>query len=91
MGISLGYAERMFGERKRNYRELQIIILKALKKDNLTIYELAKRTKLHFNVVQHQLILLKGQDYASLVFEHRKFRLFGITPKGAEHLRKVTR
>tara|TARA_Y100000310_G_scaffold278082_1_gene296308 strand:+ start:430 stop:768 length:339 start_codon:yes stop_codon:yes gene_type:complete len=83
--------DRMFGDRKRTYRELQLIILKTLKKGNFTIYELAKRAKLHFNVVQHQLILLKGQDYVDLVFEHKKFRLFGMSEKGKKYLRKLTR
>lgn len=81
----------MFGERKRTYRELQILILKALKKEKLTIYELAKRTSLHFHVVQHQLILLKGQDYVTLAFKHKRFKLFSIIDEGLKYLRKITR
>lgn len=85
------WVKRMFGTRKRTYRELHIAILKALKDDKHTIYEIAKKASLHFYVVQHQLILLKGQDYVSLVFEHNKFRLFAITEKGIRYLRKITR
>ncbi len=81
----------MFGERKRTFRELQILILKALKKERLTKYEIAKKASLHFHVVQHQLILLKGQDYVSLDFEHKRFRLFAITKEGLKYLRKLTR
>lgn len=81
----------MFGNRKRTYRELQTIILKALKKDKHTIYELVKKTSLHFHVVQRQLILLKGHDYVIVAFEHKKFRLFAITKKGIKYLRKITR
>lgn len=81
----------MFGERKRTFRELQILILKTLKKENLTIYEIAKLTKLHFNVIEHQLILLKGQDYVKVEFEHKRFRLYAITPHGVKYLRKLTR
>ena len=81
----------MFGTRKRTFRELQILILKTLKNNKLTIYEIAKKASLHFHVVQHQLILLKGQDYVSLDFEHKRFRLYAITKKGVNYLRKITR
>ena len=81
----------MFGNRKRSYNELQILILKALKKERLTVYELAKRTSLHFHVIHHQLILLKGQDYVTLDFVHKRFRLFAISPQGLKYLRKLTR
>jgi predicted ArsR family transcriptional regulator len=81
----------MFGERKRTYLELQILILKSLKKGNLTVYELAKRTKLHFNVVKHQLILLKGQDFVEVCFKHNQFKLFGLLKDGEKYLRKITR
>ncbi len=76
----------MFGTRKRTFNELQLLILKALLKDKLTIYEITKKTFLHFYVVQRQLILLKGADYISLEFEHNQFRLFAITQKGIEYL-----
>ncbi len=81
----------MFGTRKRTFRELQILILKTLKKERLTIYEIAKRASLHFHVVQHQLILLKGQDYVRVDFEHKRFKLFAITKKGLKYLRKIKR
>ncbi len=81
----------MFGERKRTFKELQILILKALKKENLTVYEIAKYARLHFNVAERQLILLKGQDYVKIDFEHKRFRLYAITPLGVKHLRKMTR
>jgi len=81
--------KRMFGNKKRTYRELQVIILKSLRKGNKTIYEIAKENSLHFYVVQRQLILLKGQDYVNLEFEHGKFRLFTITKKGLSYLRRI--
>ena len=81
----------MFGSKKRSYRELQTLILKALKKEKLTTYELVKRTSLHFYVVQHQLILLKGHDYVILAFKHKKFRLFAITEDGLKYLGKIKR
>lgn len=81
----------MFGNRKRTYKELQILILKALKKEKSTIYNITKKISLHFNVVNHQLILLKGQDYVALDFEYKRFKLFAITEKGCKYLRKLTR
>ena len=81
----------MFGTRKRTYKELQALILKAIKKEELTTYEIVKKTKLHFHVVKRQLILLKGQDYVSLAFKHKQFRLFAITQEGLKYLRKITR
>ena len=78
----------MYGEKKRTFNELQSIILEALKKRNQTIYEIAKKTSLHFNVVQHQLILLRGQDYVALVFEYNRFKLFAITEKGMKLVEK---
>ncbi len=81
----------MYGTKKRTYRELQILILKTLKKEDKTIYDIAKDQKLHFHVVERQLILLKGRDYASLAFEHKRFRLYAITDKGMKYLRKLTR
>lgn len=81
----------MFGESKRTFRELQTIILKTLKKGKATAYDISKETGLHYNVVSHQLILLKGHDFASLDFEHKRFRLYSITDKGLKYLRKITR
>ncbi len=81
----------MYGTKKRTYRELQILILKTLKKEAKTIYDIAKDQKLHFHVVERQLILLKGRDYVSLAFERKRFRLYAITDKGMKYLRKLTR
>ena len=79
----------MYGERKRTFKELQKIILKTLLKGKATAYDLTKANKLHFNVVSHQLILLKGYDHITLDFEHNRFRLYAITEKGTKYLRKI--
>ncbi|MBR9683318.1 hypothetical protein GOV03_02145 [Candidatus Woesearchaeota archaeon] len=81
----------MFGDRKRTFKELQFIILKTLKKGDSTTHKIAKKTSLHFHTVQHQLILLKGQDYVVLAFEHNRFRLFSITDKGKKYLKELTK
>ena len=80
---------KLFGNKKRTFKELQRIILKTLKHEDSTIYHIAKKNSLHFHVVQRQMILLKGQDYVTLAFEHKKFRLFSITEKGKKYLRKL--
>ncbi|MFC1686777.1 hypothetical protein ACFL0E_00260 [Nanoarchaeota archaeon] len=60
-----------------------------MNKEDSTIYQIAKKNKLHFDVVKRQLILLKGQDYVVLAFEHQKFKLFSITKKGKKYFRKL--
>jgi len=77
----------MFGDKKRTFRELQMIILETLKERDSTIYEISKKTSLHFHVVRRQLILLRGQDYVAIGFEHKRFKLFSITEKGKKYLR----
>jgi len=79
----------LFGTEKRTFVELQLIILKTLREGDSTIYNIAKKNSLHFHTVQHQLILLRGQDHVKLAFEHKKFRLFSITKKGKDYLRKL--
>lgn len=79
----------MFGEKKRTFKELQLIILNSLKSNKLTVYEIAKKNSLHFNVVKHQLILLKGQDYVKIAYQHGRFKLFEITKEGLRFLRKL--
>ncbi len=81
----------MFGTRKKTFKELQLIILKTLKRGDSTTHHISKKNSLHFNTVQHQLILLKGYDYVNLVFEHKRFRLFSITKKGKKHLKKLAK
>ena len=81
----------MFGTRKRTYKELQILILRALKKEKSTIYEVAKKRALHFHVAERQLILLEKLGYVALDFGYGRFRLFAITENGLKYLRKITR
>ena len=78
----------MFGSKKRTFKSLQTIILKTLQNEKHTPYEIAKKTSLHFNVVQNQLILLKGHDYVN---EHKHFKLFTITEKGLKYLSKESK
>lgn len=79
----------MYGNRKRTYKELQLIILKSLNKGKKTIYDISKENKLHFHVVERQLVLLKGNDYVTLSFEHKRFKLYELTLKGSKYLRKL--
>ncbi len=81
----------MFGERKRRFSEIQLVILRTLKTKQRTIYQIAKKTKTDFRTVRHQLILLRGQGYIELVFELNHIRVFAITKDGSRYLRELER
>jgi len=81
----------MFGERKRTFKELQKLILRALRSKKQTPNQIAKNAKIRWEVVSHQLILLKGQDFVEEYFTHVRFRIFTITDQGLKYLRKLER
>lgn len=81
----------MFGERKRRFEEIQLVILRAFRSKQKTTYQIAKQTKTDFRTVRHQLILLRGQGYIELVFELNHIRVFAITKDGNKHLKKLER
>ena len=72
----------MFGEKKRTFKELQKLILSTLKDDKLTINQISKKAKIRWEVVAHQLILLKGKGYVGEFFVHVRFKIFSITEEG---------
>ncbi len=74
---------------KRTNRELQKYILNTIKNNNLTINEISSKSNIYWPNVKHQLILLKGMDYVSEVFRHKRLRVFGITKEGKKYLRKL--
>jgi predicted transcriptional regulator len=81
----------MFGTKKRKFAEIQLEILRSLKKKQCTIYQIAKKNHTDFRTVRHQLILLKGQDYVSLIFELNHIKVFSITKKGEKYIKKLQR
>ena len=81
----------MFGEKKRSFKEIQLVILRKLRTKQRTIYHIAKKTKTHFRTIRHQLILLKAQGYVNLVFELNHIKVFAITKQGYKYLRKLER
>jgi predicted transcriptional regulator len=81
----------MFGEGKRTFKELQLLILKAIKTKKLTKNQISRKMNIRWEVVDHQLILLKGQDYAKIFFEHEKMKIYTITKLGLKYLKKMTR
>lgn len=85
------HQSNMFGEKKREFKEIQLVILRALKAKQATIYQIAKKTKTDFRTVRHQLILLRGQGYVGLVFELNHIKVFAITKEGYSHMRKLER
>ena len=81
----------MFGEKKRTYNELQKLILIALRTKKLTKNQISRKTGIRWEVVDRQLILLKGHDYVEIFFAHEKMKIFSITKEGLKYLRKITR
>lgn len=81
----------MFGEKKRTYKELQKLILIALRTKKLTKNQISKKTGIRWEVVDRQIILLKGHDYVEIFFAHERMKIFTITKDGLRRLRKLTR
>ena len=81
----------MFGEKKRKYSELQKLILIALRTKKLTKNQISKKTGIRWEVVDRQLVLLKGRDYVEIFFAHESMKIFTITKEGLKYLRKLTR
>jgi len=81
----------MFGKEKRTYLALQTLILKALRTKKLTKNQISKKTGIRWEVVDRQLVLLKGRDYVEIFFAHEKMKIFTITKEGSRYLRKITR
>lgn len=76
----------MFGEKKRTFKELQKLILRALKTKKLTKNQISKKAGIRWEVVDHQLILLKGKDYVEIFFEHERMKIYSITETGLKLL-----
>ncbi|MEA2037802.1 MAG: hypothetical protein U9O94_09920 [Nanoarchaeota archaeon] len=83
--------ERMPGTKRKTFLELQRLMLKSLVGESKTAYGIAKANSIRLHVVKHQLILLKGKDLVSLVFERKRFRLYSITEKGLKLLGKYVK
>jgi predicted transcriptional regulator len=76
------------GQGKRKFKVLQKLILKSLRSRPLTINEISEKSNINWNSTSHQLILLKGQDYVKEIFSHKRLRLFEITDKGKQLVKK---
>ena len=77
--------------KKRRFTDIQLLILRVLRTKQKTIYQIAKKLATDFRTVRHQLILLRGQGYIGLVFEHDHIKVFAITSQGYKYLRKLER
>ena len=78
----------MFGEKKRTFKELQKLILIALRAEKLTKHQISKKTGIRWEVIDHQLITLKGLDYVRVFYVHQKMKIYEITPEGILHVKK---
>ena len=72
---------------RRTYAELQKLILASLKTKKLTKNQIANKTKIRWEAVDRQLILLKGHDLVEVFFAHEKMKIFTITKLGLKKLR----
>ncbi len=80
----------MFGRKKRKFSEIQLSILKRLRRGKKTIYQLSKETRTHFRTIRHQLVLLRGHGYVDLAFELDHIKIFAINNKGEEYLKRCS-
>ena len=81
----------MFGEKKRRFSELQKLILQSLRTKKLTKNQISKKAGMRWEVVDHQLILLKGHDLVDIFFAHEKMKIYTITDNGLKYLKKIER
>lgn len=81
----------MFGEKKRTYKGIQLVILRKLRTKQKTIYQIAKQSKTHFRTIRHQLALLTDLRYVELIFQLDHIKVVAITKQGYKHLRKLER
>ena len=79
----------MFGKKKRPFKELQKLILRTLRTKKLTKRQIADKIKADWRTIDHQIILLKGQDYVSLLFQHHRMKVYEITKDGLRYLKKL--
>ena len=81
----------MSKKKKRSYKELQKLILRALRTKKLTKNQISRKTSLEWKVVRTQIILLKGHDYVETFFAHETMTIFSITKLGLKYLKKLER
>ena len=71
---------------KRTFIELRLRILIALADSNRTINDLSVRTGINWRTVELHLTHLLGKKLVEEIFSSQYVRIFGITPRGREHL-----
>jgi len=74
---------------KRKHKEIRKLILENLKDKILSINEISTSIKSKWNVANNHLIWLKGKEFVKETMTHRRLRLFEITKKGKEYLKKM--
>jgi predicted transcriptional regulator len=74
---------------KRSFNEIRKSMLFELAKGQKTINDLAKSSDVNWKTTQNHLIYLVGMGYAREVFNSPYVRIFEITEKGEEQVKKL--
>lgn len=73
---------------KRTYDKIRKSILSAIDGPQKTINEIAKNSKVNWKTVQRHLTYFKGMGSIEETFSSPYVRIFQITEKGKEELKK---
>jgi predicted transcriptional regulator len=73
---------------KRTFKEIRLLMLKELAKEQKTISDLAKTAGVNWKTTQKHLVYFVGMGFAKEVFNSPYVRIFEITEKGEDHLKK---
>ena len=74
---------------KRSFDEIRTAMLIELAKGQKTINDLAKSSGVNWKTTQNHLIYLVGMGFATEVFNSPYVRIFEITEKGNERVKKL--
>jgi predicted transcriptional regulator len=74
--------------KKRTYEELRLLILKLFKTGQKTVNEAATESGINWRTVDNHIIYLTGKGYINEVFSSRYVRIYEITERGIEALKK---
>ena len=75
--------------KKRKFTEIRHFILNYLKnKKQSTLNNIARSTKINWKTVDNHLTYLVGKGLVKEVFSSPYVRIYEITEKGLEHLKK---
>ena len=75
---------------KRTFKEIREILLSALAKGKNTLNNLAKEAGVNWRTTDNHLNYMKGKGLVAEVFTSPYVRIFELTERGKEEIRKRT-